>query len=84
MILERTAIVAVIVGLGEVAKMNGLIPKFVPILNLTLGVVAGILYSDNADITIKVFEGLMMGLMAGGLYSGVKNVNEGVQELRLK
>lgn len=70
--------VVLIIGIAELIKKLGFNPKFIPIINLVLGLVAGI--GLNTDDIIKgIFVGLAVGLSASGLYSGVKNTKEGIQ-----
>lgn len=67
-----------IMGIAELIKGLGFNPKFIPVVNLILGLVAGI--GLNTDDVIKgTFIGLAVGLSASGLYSGVKNTKQGIQ-----
>jgi len=67
-----------IMGIAELLKGLGFNPKFIPVVNLILGLVAGI--GLNTDDVIKgIFIGLAVGLSASGLYSGIKNTKEGIQ-----
>lgn len=67
-----------IMGIAELIKGLGFNPKFIPVVNLILGLVAGI--GLNTDDVIKgIFIGLAVGLSASGLYSGVKNTKQGIQ-----
>lgn len=70
--------VALIIGIAELIKRLGFNPKFIPIINLALGLVAGI-GLNTEDIGKGIFVGLAVGLSASGLYSGVKNTKEGIQ-----
>ena len=63
-------IIPVIIGLVHVAKKTGLSSRYAPLLSIILGVVAGYFYvSPN---TIGVLMGIVGGLSASGLWSGVK------------
>ena len=73
---DNGILVAVIVALGEFFKKVGLNPKLIPILNLIFGVVGGVIYLNPIDLKVGILEGLIMGLTAGGFYSGVKNVGQ--------
>lgn len=75
---DNGVLVAIIVALSEFCKKVGVNPKFIPIINLLLGVVGGIIYLNPADLKIGILEGLIMGLTAGGFYSSIKNVGEGI------
>ena len=67
-----------IMGIAELLKGLGFNPKFIPVVNLILGLVAGI--GLNTDDVIKgIFIGLAVGLSASGLYSGIKNTKQGIQ-----
>jgi len=67
-----------IMGIAELLKGLGFNPKFIPVVNLILGLVAGI--GLNTDDVIKgIFVGLAVGLSASGLYSGIKNTKQGIQ-----
>jgi len=72
------ALVPIIVGLAEIAKKVGFPQKFVPILNLALGLAAGFFYVAPADAREAALVGIALGLSASGLYSGVKNVAQGI------
>lgn len=70
-----TVAIPVINGLAEVAKRAGLSNRYVPLLAVGLGLLAGIgLRSPDESMAIAVIEGLVIGLSAVGLYSGTRNV----------
>lgn len=68
--VETTAIVAVIVGVVEIFKGVGLPSKYAPLLSLFLGLLASLGFDGFS--TLSVFTGVLYGLTASGLYSGVK------------
>ncbi len=68
-----------IMGIAELLKNVGFNTKFIPVVNVVLGLVAGVALSPN-DVMAGIFTGLAVGLSAGGLYSGAKNVKEGMQK----
>jgi len=70
--------VLLIIGISEIVKNLGFNVKFIPLLNLVLGIAAGVGLNMD-DITKGIFVGLAVGLSASGLYSGVKNTKEGLQ-----
>lgn len=83
--VEFGVLVGVIVGISEVIKRLDFFPqKFIPVVNIILGIAGGIIYLQPDDVMMGILQGLVLGLTAGGFYSGVKNVGEGVQEIRLK
>lgn len=69
-------IIPLIIGLLEVIKRVGLNKKFIPVISLVFGIIAGIFLFSNGDISVGVVQGLYMGLSAVGLYSGTKNTIE--------
>ncbi|MFS1519410.1 hypothetical protein V1503_23550 [Bacillus sp. SCS-151] len=63
---ELGVLVAVIYALGEV--VNKLIPnKFIPIIRLSLGVIAGLVYIDAEGTKNALFYGIIIGLASNGL-----------------
>lgn len=67
---ELGVIVALVVGIGQVAK--GFVPtKFMPIVSLVIGIVSGFVFLDGA-IEEKVFYGIAIGLAASGLFDVAK------------
>lgn len=71
-IISEAIIVPVIVGLVQVAKMSGLPSKFAPLLSVVMGVCVHIALLASAGVPVAAFYGLVSGLTAAGLYSGVK------------
>ncbi|BAB07230.1 BH3511 [Halalkalibacterium halodurans C-125] len=70
------AVIPIITGLVGVFTQLGLRKKFAPIVSLVLGLLIGIFYVYPGDIKGGILVGLMLGLSATGLYSGVKNTKE--------
>ena len=77
--VETAVLVAVIIGMSEMIKRisGNRITKFIPLINLALGIVGALFYS-GLDVRMGVFEGIIVGLTASGLYSGAKNVKQGI------
>lgn len=70
------ALIPIITGLVGVFTQLGLRKKIAPIVSLVLGLLIGIFYVYPGDIKGGILVGLMLGLSATGLYSGVKNTKE--------
>lgn len=71
MMTATAALIAVIVGVVEAIKRAFNLPvRFVPLLAIVLGVVGVSAFSGFSPDS--VFEGVIAGLSACGLYSGVK------------
>lgn len=66
------AVVPLIVALVHIAKTLGLPSKFAPVMSLAFGV--GILALLRQDLATTIISGLIAGLTASGLWSGVKSV----------
>jgi uncharacterized membrane protein YGL010W len=74
--LTVAVFIAVIVGLVELFKKSlGLPVRYAPLLSVLLGLPVGILYL-NVDLKTGIVYGLIIGLSACGLYSGVKSTTK--------
>lgn len=84
--------VALIMGIAELVKGLGVASKFIPLVDLGLGLVSGICVyglSMNYSVVESVVLGIALGLAACGLFSGIKNVaqpqwtfnQDGIEEL---
>lgn len=75
--------VALIIGLAQLVKNMGVPSKWIPLFDVVLGLMSGILvYGFEYDLGILkgVMLGLAIGLSACGLFSGIKNVVKGDEE----
>ena len=75
--IEISVIIAVVVGFSQIVKTIGLQTKYVPLLNLTLGIVLGVLFLDG-NIKTNVFQGIIIGLSASGLFDHTKIMKKDV------
>ena len=72
MVIDFALLVAVIIALGEVIKRVGLMnPKYLPLVNMAFGIFGGILYLDG-DIKNTALQGLIIGLVASGIFDLTK------------
>ncbi len=79
-LLTPIAQVAIIIGLAEIIKRLGLEKRFIPIVDVVLGLICGygVYYvSLGRTVTESVLVGLALGLSACGLFSGIKNLKGG-------
>lgn len=67
------ALIPIIIALVQVAKMMGVSGRYLPLLAIALGIAASYFYVFPDDPKRSVLEGIVMGLTAVGLWSGVKN-----------
>jgi hypothetical protein len=73
------ALIPLVIGLSEAIKRIGFNAKFIPVIDLILGLVAGLVFLSPGDLKDGIIQGICIGLSASGLYSGTKNI---VQELK--
>lgn len=79
-LVAPAAQVALVIGIAEIAKSLGLKAKYIPLLDLIVGVICGLVVY-TVYLAMQPVEGIMlgvaMGLAACGLFSGIKNVARG-------
>ncbi|PEM14147.1 holin [Bacillus toyonensis] len=77
--VSLAVMIGIVVGLSQIVKTIGLQTKYVPLLNLTLGIVLGVLFLSG-DIKTNVFQGIIIGLSASGLFDHTKIMKKDVDE----
>ena len=75
-LLTPTAQVALIIAMEKKKKKIGLKKKFIPLVDLVLGLLSGIFVYSSLGIVQSIVVGLALGLSACGLFSGIKNLSE--------
>lgn len=73
--ISLAVIIGIVVGLSQIIKTIGLQTKYIPLLNLTLGIVLGVLFLDG-EIKTNVFQGIIIGLSASGLFDHTKIIKK--------
>ncbi|HDR7782385.1 MULTISPECIES: hypothetical protein [Bacillus] len=73
--IEITVMIGVVVGLSQIAKTVGMQTKYVPLLNLTLGITLGVFFLSQ-DIKTNIFQGIIIGLSASGLFDHTKIIKK--------
>lgn len=76
-LLTPVAQIGLIIGLSELFKKAGVKAKFIPLVDVGLGLISGIgVYGIglNYGVIKGILIGLAMGLNACGLFSGIKNL----------
>lgn len=79
-LLTPVAQVAIIIGIAEIIKRTWGESRYIPLVDLFLGIVSGVLVHGlmlGYGILNGVMVGLALGLSACGLFSGIKNVMGG-------
>lgn len=81
-LLTPAAQVALIIALAQLIKEVGCPAKFIPVVDLVLGIISGILVYGlmlGYGIGQGLLLGIALGLSACGLFSGIKNIKEGTE-----
>ena len=73
-LLMPTSQVALVIGLAEVAKRIGMPTRWIPLVDLVLGVASGVVVYYKYGTVNSIIIGIAIGLSACGLFSGIKNV----------
>lgn len=73
MMIDLTILVPVIVAFVQGLKGIGLDSRYAFLVSIALGVV-GMYFLGDGTVVSRVFEGVVSGLSASGLYSGVTKV----------
>lgn len=74
-ILNSGAIIAIVMGLTEVAKRMGLGKRYLPLLSVIVGALMSALITGIT--TTSIVFGIVYGLMACGIWSGAKATIKG-------
>ena len=75
--ITDVVVIAVIIGLVQLTKKLEWLPvKYLPLLSLILGIVAGVIYFEG-EIQNKVMFGIILGLSASGLFDQSKIITKG-------
>lgn len=72
--------IALIIALAQLIKELGCPTKYIPLIDLGLGILSGVVIFGifmGQGILVGVLLGIAEGLSACGLFSGIKNVKEG-------
>jgi hypothetical protein len=72
---EVAFLIGVVVALTQLAKQF-VTTKYIPLVSLALGIVAGIFYVGG-DIKEQIMWGIVIGLSASGLYDQSKVLKKG-------
>ena len=75
--------IALVMGLAEMVKKIGFPTKYIPLLDVVLGLTGGLVvygYLMKYGLIKGFMIGLAIGLSACGLFSGVKNIIEKSKE----
>ena len=68
-------LIPVVVGVAQVVKISGLPTQWIPLTSLVLGVIGAFLIGGWVFSGTVVIQGIIAGLSAAGLWSGVKTTS---------
>ena len=74
--LQVATLIPIIVGISQVIKNIGFPSKFIPLLNVLIGVGISFLVFEGIGWHEQVLQGLVVGLSASGIYDQSKNLNQ--------
>lgn len=80
--LNESIIIPIIIAVVELFKGLGVPTKFSALISVLVGVVVGLIYLHPGDVKYGIFDGVIYGLTAAGLYSGTKNTFEQIRNSR--
>lgn len=78
-VLTQSIAVAIIMGLAQIFKQLGLNSKFIPVIDVILGMVLGIVFFASQGVQYGIVIGIILGLESCGLFSGAKNTINGLK-----
>ena len=70
--METAIIVGVVVALVQLVKSLGVPSQFAPLFALLFGIAGVFALSPAVTVDLTVFNGIVLGLTASGLYSGTR------------
>lgn len=74
--IDIALLIAVVIALTEVGKRTFKVDKkYLPLLSLGLGIIAGIVYLDGS-VKDVILQGIIVGLSASGLFDQSKIVGD--------
>lgn len=75
-LFSPVGLTALVIGIAELCKRCGLPSKWIPLLDLALGIIGGI-FVFGLEMQYGIFKGVIVGIAIGlsacGLFSGIKN-----------
>ncbi|QGG47662.1 hypothetical protein [Heliorestis convoluta] len=72
---EAGMVVTVIIAIGQFTKLY-VDSKYIPIVTMILGIIAGLLYLPAETIQAGIFHGVVVGLSANGLFDVTKTLHK--------
>jgi hypothetical protein len=84
--IGAAATVPIIVALTQIVKMTGKIQdKYAPFVSIGFGILISFLLAHNSrDYSANILAGILFGLAASGLYSGIRSSAQAIQAEKRK
>lgn len=79
--IGAAATVPIVIAITQAFKMmNWVQDKYIPFISMIVGIGVAILLTHNfmADLSNTIMSGILFGLSASGLYSGVKSTTQAI------
>lgn len=73
--LEIGVVLAIIIAIGQFAKLY-IDSKYVPLVTLVIGLIAGYFYLPHVDVREAIVNGVMVALTANGMFDMSKIVTK--------
>jgi hypothetical protein len=70
--IEIGVYIVIITGISQVIKNIGLETKYIPLLNLVLGLLISTFFMTDLSLQERLLQGLIIGLSASGLFDQSK------------
>lgn len=79
-------IIPIVIAVTQVFKMTGwLKSQYAPLVAIVVGVfIAFLAHHDSADLTVTILNGVLFGLSASGLYSGIQVTQQASAQMKEK
>lgn len=79
-------IIPIVIAVTQAFKMTGWIKsQYSPLVAIVIGVfISFIAHHDSADLTVTILNGVLFGLSASGLYSGIQVTQQATAQMKEK
>lgn len=77
---QAGVLVPVVIALAKVAKTLSFPTKFIPILDMAIGMLGSYLFIET-ELKFQMLIGVVAGLIACGTYSTVKNTVQAIKQV---
>jgi type III secretory pathway component EscS len=85
--IGAAATVPIVIAITQAIKMLGFVQdKYIPFISMLVGVAVAMLLTHDFmhDLSNTIMSGILFGLSASGLYSGVKSTSQAIVQERAR